>query len=114
MDTKINGANNSSPIHIDKKVITQFENIFQGYEKRVGILNGRKPDGKKNQFTKDQTFDAEKHLNLELLQGMEPTNEKGECKWLFEDIDQEVDPKEFCQTLFNLDPKAQVPESVGV
>jgi hypothetical protein len=105
MDIKQNGSTKAEPFHIDKNIITQFENIFQGREDRVGILKGRKPDGKKNQYTLDQAFDAEKHLNLELLQGLEPTKE-GQCKWLFEDVDQEVDPKEFCQTLFNLDPKA--------
>ena len=105
MDLKTNGANNSSPIHLDKNLITEFGKIFHGREDQIGILNGRKPDGKKNQYTLNQAFDAEKHLRGELLQGLYPTKE-GQCKWLFEDVDQEVDPKEFCKNLFNLDPKA--------
>ena len=105
MDTKINGAINSSAIHIDKNIITQFENIFQGREDQIGILNGRKADGKKNQYTLNQAFDAEKHLLGELQQGVYPTKD-GQCKWLFADVDQVVDPKEFCKNLFNLDAKA--------
>ena len=89
MDIKQNGSTKAEPFHIDKNIITQFENIFQGREDRVGILKGRKPDGKKNQYTLDQAFDAEKHLNLELLQGLEPTKE-GQCKWLFEDFAKEI------------------------
>ena len=106
MDIKQNGSTKAEPFHLDKELITKFSNIFQGREDRVGILKGRKPDGKKNQWMEDKPFDAEKHLNLELLQGLEPTNENGECKFAFVDVDQEVDTKEFCQTLFNLDPKA--------
>ena len=95
MDIKTNGARNSSAIHIDKNIITQFENIFQGREDRVGILKGRKPDGKKNQWMEDKPFDAEMHLNSQLLQGLEPTNENGECKFAFVDVDQEVDTVSF-------------------
>ena len=51
MDIKANGARNSSAIHIDKELITEFSNIFQGRDDQIGILNGRKPDGTKNQFT---------------------------------------------------------------
>ena len=47
MDIKQNGSTKAEPFHLDKNLITEFSNIFQGYEKRVGILNGRKPDGKK-------------------------------------------------------------------
>ena len=50
MSLKTNAARKSSGIHIDKEVISQFANIFQGNTKRVGILKGRKPDGKKNQW----------------------------------------------------------------
>ena len=106
MDLKTNAARNSSGIHIDKELITEFSKIFQGNTKRVGILKGRKPDGKKNQWMEDKPFDAEKHLKEELLQGLEPTNENGECKFAFVDVDQEVEKKEFCKNLFNLDPKA--------
>jgi len=106
MDIKQNGSTKAEPFHIDKNIITEFSNIFQGREDRVGILKGRKPDGKKNQWMEDKPFDAEMHLNLQLLQGLEPTNENGECKFAFVDVDQEVDTKEFCQTLFNLDPTA--------
>ena len=106
MDPKTNGARNSSAIHIDKNLISEFSKIFQGNTKRVGILKGRKPDGKKNQWMEDKPFDAEKHLKEELLQGLEPTNENGECKFAFVDVDQEVEKKEFCKNLFNLDPKA--------
>ena len=105
MGLKTNAARNSSGIHIDKELITQFENIFQGREDQIGILNGRKPDGKKNQYTKDQPFNAEKHLTGELPQGMYPTKD-GQCKFSFIDVDQAVPAKEFCQNLFNLDPKA--------
>ena len=105
MDIKANGARNSSAIHIDKKLIAEFSNIFQGRDDQVGILNGRKPDGKKNQYTLNQAFNAEKHLTGELQQGLYPTKD-GQCKWMFADVDQKVDPKEFCQNLFNLDPKA--------
>ena len=105
MDIKANGARNSSAIHIDKKLITEFSNIFQGRDDQIGILNGRKPDGTKNQFTKDQPFDAEKHLTGKLQQGLYPTKD-GQCRWLFADVDQKVDPKEFCKNLFNLDSKA--------
>ena len=111
MDIKQNGSTKAEPFHIDKNIITEFSNIFQGREDRVGILKGRKPDGKKNQWMEDKPFDAEMHLNLQLLQGLEPTNENGECKFAFVDVDQEVDTKEFCQTLFNLDPKAIPAES---
>ena len=90
MDLKTNAARNSSGIHIDKELITEFSKIFQGNTKRVGILKGRKPDGKKNQWMEDKPFDAEKHLKEELLQGLEPTNENGECKFAFVDVDQEV------------------------
>ena len=106
MDLKTNAARNSSGIHIDKELITEFSKIFQGNTKRVGILKGRKPDGKKNQWMEDKPFDAEKHLKEELLQGLEPTNENGECKFAFVDVDQEVEKKEFCKNLFNLDSKA--------
>ena len=88
MDPKTNGARNSSPIHIDENLISEFSKIFQGNTKRVGILKGRKPDGKKNQWMEDKPFDAEKHLNLRLLQGLEPTNENGECKFAFVDVDE--------------------------
>jgi len=107
MDLKTNGARNSSAIHIDKELITEFSKIFQGSTSRVGILNKtRKPDGKKDQKMANIPFDAEKHLKEDLLQGLEPTNEDGECRFLFVDVDDEIEKKEFCQTLFNLDPKA--------
>ena len=106
MDLKTNGARNSSAIHIDKELISEFSKIFQGSTSRVGLLKGRKPDGKKRQWMEDKPFDPEKHLKEELLQGVEPTNEDGECRFLFVDVDQEIEKKEFCQTLFNLDPKA--------
>ena len=106
MDIKQNGSTKAESFHIDKHLISEFSKIFQGSTTRVGILNGRKPDGKKNQYTLNQAFDAEKHLTGQLLQGLEPTNEKGECRLAFVDVDQEVNKKEFCQTLFNLDPKA--------
>ena len=51
MDLKTNAARNSSGIHIDKELITEFSKIFQGRDDQIGILNGRKPDGKKNQYT---------------------------------------------------------------
>ena len=105
MDIKQNGSTKAEPFHIDKELISEFSKIFQGRDDQIGILNGRKPDGKKNQYTKDQSFNAEKHLLGELQQGLYPTKD-GQCKWLFEDVDQEVDPKEFCKNLFNLDPKA--------
>ena len=111
MVLKTNAARNSSGIHLDKKLITDFSEIFQGNTKRVGILKGRKPDGKKNQWMEDKPFNAEKHLTLVELQGLEPTNENGECKIAFVDVDEEVDPKEFSQNLFNLDPKAIPAES---
>jgi hypothetical protein len=113
MDIKQNGSTKAEPFHIDKELISEFSNIFQGSEERVGILKGRKPDGKKNQWMEDKPFDAEKHLNLQLLQGLEPTNKNGKCKFAFVDVDQEVDKKEFCQTLFNLDPKAIHAKAVG-
>ena len=50
MDIKQNGSTKAEPFHLDKELITKFSNIFQGYEKRVGILKGRKPDGKKRQW----------------------------------------------------------------
>ena len=106
MSIKQNGSTKAEPFHIDKHLISEFSKIFQGNTKRVGILKGRKPDGKKNQWMEDKPFDAEKHLTEQLLQGVEPTNENGECKFAFVDVDQEVNKKEFCQTLFNLDPKA--------
>ena len=111
MDIKQNGSTKAEPFHIDKELISEFSKIFQGSEERVGILKGRKPDGKKNQWMEDKPFDAEKHLNLQLLQGLEPTNGNGECKFAFVDVDQEIDKKEFCKTLFNLDPKAIPAES---
>ena len=74
MDLKTNGARNSSAI--------------QGSTSRVGILNKtRKPDGKKDQKMANIPFDAEKHLKEDLLQGLEPTNEDGECRFLFVDVD---------------------------
>ena len=51
MADKTNGASNSSAIHYDEADIAQFGKIFQGREDQIGILNGRKPDGKKNQYT---------------------------------------------------------------
>ena len=105
MADKTNGASNSSAIHYDEADIAQFGKIFQGRDDQIGILNGRKPDGKKNQYTLNQAFDAEKHLTGELQQGQYPTRD-GQCKWMFADVDQKVDPKEFCKNLFNIDNKA--------
>ena len=49
MDIKTHGARNSSAIHLDVNDIAEFGKIFQGREDQIGILNGRKPDGSKNQ-----------------------------------------------------------------
>ena len=107
MDLKTNGARKSSAIHIDKELITEFSKICQGSTSRVGILNKtRKTDGKKDQKMANIHIDAEKHLKEELQQGLEPTNEDGEWRFLFVDVDDEIGKKEFCQTLFNVDPKA--------
>ena len=46
MDIKQNGSTKAEPFHIDKELITEFSKIFQGNTKRVGILKGRKPDGR--------------------------------------------------------------------
>ena len=62
MDLKTNGARNSSAIHIDKELITEFSKIFQGSTSRVGLLKGRKPDGKKRQWMEDKPFDPEKNF----------------------------------------------------
>ena len=106
MDIKQNGSTKAEPLSLDKNLITEFDKIFQGNEERVLVLLGRDANGKKIQEFRYHPFNAEKHLNGELSQGIEPTDKDGQCKLLFEDIDQEVDKKEFCQTLFNLDPKA--------
>ena len=106
MAVKQNGSTKAEPFHLDKNLITEFSNIFQGNEERVLVLLGRDADGKKIQEFRYHPLNAEKHLSGELSQGIEPTDKDGMCKWCFSDVDQEVDKKEFCQTLFNLDPKA--------
>ncbi len=40
MAVKQNGSTNAEPFHLDKNLITEFSNIFQGNEERVLILNG--------------------------------------------------------------------------
>ena len=105
MADRTNGASNSSAIHFDESDIAQFGQIFQCRDDQIGILNGRKADGGKNQYTLNQAFDAAKHLLGELQQRAYPTKD-GQCKWSFVDVDQKVDLKEFCKNLFNLDSKA--------
>ena len=73
------------------------------------LLDGLKPNGKKNNYWQDISVDLKKHLTGEIKQGGNLCYEENGnkvAKAAVCDVDEEIDPHVFCRTVFAIDTTA--------
>ena len=93
-----------------------FNQIFDGDKfMHVRITSIDPKTGKKSCTEKKWTFETEKHLSEEVIQGRSPVNlEKKACRWIGLDIDDEnIKDEDFLRSAYAIDPRLRPVQSTN-
>ena len=100
--------------------MTTYAEIYQGCTNKRGRVWSFDDKGKKICSQENAPFDPDKHLNGGPTQGLSPVKietvngiRKGSCRWIGNDIDEEIETKKFCQSIWKLGTQYFPFKSIG-